>query len=425
MLTLSTGQQQALDMIGVFLKDADQRIAIMTGYAGTGKSTLIKVIATTYGTPEVLTPTGKAALRVHEVTGLPAGTIHRAFYKAEVDPRTGAPIFILKDVWELSFLQDRLVLIDESSMVSKDVWIDLNAMSKTLGFKILLVGDRFQLPPVTKSKEDEGFNSLNTPTPYSINLTEVHRQALDSPIIRASMLLRSNKPEFEAMGLLDAIGESQLTESLLDFSANGAVVCHTNARRHDLNNKVRTAKKYEHGTLQSGEPLLVLQNNYSLDCYNGEVLDFHGWDTPPELLQTVTDRYTTSSIQMKFGVGHVDGSFGGNSLVMLSPDEICGRTIGSNVGLWAFRRAAKKAFERIARYGDDEAPPYVHANYGYALTVHKSQGSEFEKVLVVIEDSLSSMKGIERKRFLYTAVTRARTACSYIYLQEPVVSLRK
>ncbi len=419
-LQLSEGQQQALEMTGRFLGQEEHHVGIITGYAGTGKTTMIRVIAEVHGCPEILTPTGKAALRVGEATGLGARTIHRFLYKPETDPKTGAPIFILKDIWEYSSMEGRLVLIDEASMVDKKVWIDLNAVAKKIGFKIILMGDLFQLPPVTKGKEDADFSSLNTVTPFSVNLTEVHRQALGSPIIRASMILRSNKPDFLAMQLLTAIGEDEAIATILDQRERGGMaICHTNSRRHWLNNRVRQAMGYQPGTLNDGEPLLVTQNNYDLDRYNGEVIDFKGWKNPPTIEQIVSDRYTASSLEMKYGVGQLEGGFGGPNILttaMLSPDEVCGRTQGSNVGNWAIRKYSKIAYEKVGFRED--APPHLHAAYGYNLTAHKAQGSEWPEVLVILENSLGMLRGIEKKRWVYTSITRARDVCRYVYLSE-------
>ncbi len=411
-----------MEMSGRFLKDPDERVAIITGYAGTGKTTLIGQLRKAYGMPTVLTPTGKASQRVSEATGLYASTIHRWLYKPETDPKTGAPIFTLKDVWEIQDMAGKYLLIDEASMVGKDVWIDLNAMSKQCDFKIILMGDLFQLPPVNKGPKDakdNDFNALLWKTPYNVNLTEVHRQALDSPIIRASMMLRGNSPEFSAMGLLTAIGATKLIETALESrTRGGAIICHTNNRRHTLNNQIRQALGYQPGTLEPKEPLLVTQNNYAIDRYNGEVVDFRNWEVQPELAQIVSDRYTNSSIEMLFGIGEMEG-FVPNlpARVMLSPKEISGATAGSNVGNWAMKKYSSIAYEASGGIRD-EAPPYVHASYGYALTCHKSQGSEWPEVLVVIEDSLGRIRGIEKKRWLYTAITRAKTLCRYVYVKD-------
>jgi exodeoxyribonuclease-5 len=417
-ITLSQGQADALEMIGRFLNQEESRVAVITGYAGTGKTTLIKVIEESYGTPIVITPTGKAALRVTEATGLSACTIHRLIYKAEDDPKTGDPIFVLKSVWDFdgSFVES-LVLVDEASMVDGKVWADLISVARSMRFRILLMGDRFQLPPVSKSEDGKAFSALDVETKFSVNLTEVIRQAQDSPIIRASMILRSGKPDFEAMKLLTPVGASKLTDNAirLNQSGAGAVLVHRNATRHRLNTEVRQKLGLDEGAICPGEPLLVLQNNYGLERYNGELVRFEGWDVRPSesTTEVVRDPYKNSALTMSFGMGLVDGAS-----CMLSPEEVTGRSEKAEVGNWIIKKTSKKIFkDRIAYEEDERVPPHLHANYGYALTVHKSQGSEWNEVLIVMESSLAAMNEIERKRFLYTAVTRGKKQVSFVYLK--------
>ncbi len=436
-LQLSQGQGDGLEMLDRFLDQEEVRVAKITGYAGTGKTTLIREIANVDGPPTVLTPTGKAALRVGEATGIYAQTIHRFLYKPGEDPKTGKPIFTLKSMWDDSMLEmkGKLVLIDEGSMVGKELWDDLMKVSRLAGFHVLVMGDLFQLPPVTMG--DDPFSALQVETPFSVNLTEVIRQALDSPIIRASMILRSGRPDFEAMKLLTPKGGSRFIEHVVDGrSRGGATLCFTNARRHSINNAVRAHLGMAPDTLQAGEPILVTQNNYVLDRYNGEVLDFGGWTVPPEATPpiVVVDRFSTTSMSMSFGEGfiaheiqsptvefHVDGVAVVNQPqivrqdCIISPEQVTGKSEGAKVGNWIVRKDAKRWY-RINHPDFDQIPPHLDCNYGYGLTVHKAQGSEWNEVLVVLEDSLGALKGIEKKRWLYTAITRAKTTCNYVYV---------
>lgn len=404
------GQRNALQVVEAFLA-SDEVVAVLTGFAGSGKTTCLKAIAASRP-HEILCPTGKASIRVREATGLTAQTIHRFLYTPSEDPKTGAPLFDLKDFSELEYCADKLVIVDEASMVSREVWKDLYDMAVVVGYKILLVGDTFQLPPISKDPKDK-FSSLELYTPFKAHLSEVVRQALDSPIIRASMLLRSNRPDNEAMSLLTAIGESKLVAKALEVRAKGGVIiCHTNKRRHALNDLMRKELGYG-ADLEKNEPLLVVQNNYKLDRMNGEVVSFGGWNVvPTETLQIVAlDRYTQSSMEMQFGVGTVEAAE-----CMLGLEEVAGKTDKEQIGTGAMRRAAKNAWLRI---GDPaECPPYLHCNFGYALTAHKSQGSEFPVGLVVLEDSLQKMPGRERKRWAYTSLTRFKYECAYVYLKE-------
>lgn len=413
-IVLSDGQSSAAEMVGLFLKQTDNRFARITGYAGTGKTTLIRTLADRYGDPTILTPTGKAALRVGEATGLFAMTIHRFLYEPSEDPKTGKPIFNIKPSWDDAMIdmEGKLVLIDEASMVDRLVWRDLMLVAKTVGFHVLVMGDLFQLPPVYKDERGASFSTLTLPTPFSVNLTEVIRQALDSPIILASMILRSGQPEYEALELLEPLGEPALIRTIVEMrERNGVSLCFTNKMRHALNVRVREAMGFEPNTLVKGEPILVTQNNYNLNCWNGEVLEFGGWQEDPGPPFSVADRYTNSALDMRFGLGVVN-----DNPAIMSPEVVTGRAEAAQIGQGTIRKNARRNYKH--QHISEGAPPYLDCNYGYALTCHKAQGSEWPEVLVVLEDRLSALRGVEKKRWLYTAITRAKHTVRYCCTEE-------
>lgn len=395
------------------LIDDPEHMYLTDSFIPTHNTTLIRQLADTYKEPLVLTPTGKAALRVGEATGIFGMTIHRFLYVPSEDPKSGAPIFKLKDSWHEDFagMDGRYVLVDEASMVARDVWADLLRTAERARFHIILMGDLFQLPPVLE-KDGTPFSTLAIETPFKTNLDEVIRQALDSPIVRASMLLRTGRPEYEATALINPIGASRLIESVVESRARGgATICFTNARRHDINNRVRTALGFAPGTLNAGEPLLVIQNNYDLNVYNGEIIDFRGWATPPCEPFVVTDRFTTSSLRMGFGVTTYN-----DSEAVMSPEQVTGAAANAKVGNWIVRKTARGWYRN--KFDRKDAAPHLDASYGYALTGHKSQGSEWPEVLVVLDDSLSVLSTIERRRWLYTVFTRAKHTLNFVYLKE-------
>ncbi len=204
------------------------------------------------------------------------------------------------------------------------------------------------------------------------------------------------------------MGASKLIESIVEARKHdGVALCFTNSRRHDINNRVRAALGFEPGTLNEGEPLLVTQNNYKLNFWNGEVITFGGWTLKPseEEARTVVDRFSQSAIRMEFGVGVIE-----DREAILSPQEFTGRTDAEKMGISAIKGGSRFWGEDHLEADPDgvvRPPPHLHCNYGNALTVHKSQGSEFNEVIIVLDESMGALKGIERRRFLYTAFTRA------------------
>jgi exodeoxyribonuclease V alpha subunit len=114
---LTDGQQAAMDMVAKLMKAPPPMPAIITGYAGTGKTTMLKAIASMYGNPVILAPTGKAALRVQEATGITALTMHRWLYHPKENENTGEIDFRLKDLAMIECTENGLVIVDEASMV--------------------------------------------------------------------------------------------------------------------------------------------------------------------------------------------------------------------------------------------------------------------------------------------------------------------
>lgn len=405
-------------MVEDFLRDPHESLAVLTGYAGTGKTTLLQKIAEQHGAPLLVTPTGKAAVRATEATGLETSTIHRLIYKPAEDPETGEVTFARKTVDDFKGRKLKLVVIDEASMVNQKLWSELWDVCTDAGFKILAVGDTFQLPPV--ERDGGGFNLLQTvPTEYRSHLSEIMRQALENPIVRASMILREQPSEwYSAYGLLCPISSKKVLEKTLDLRGRGVTIAYTNKFRHQLNRDVREALGFgDH--LETGEPLLVQQNNYGIDRYNGEVVEFGGWMEPPndQSRRIVIDRSAKVSVPPRytasFGVAVADGK-----PVLLSPEDVAGQ-VGDTPSMF-LRKAGHDAWSKalgeagghtvFTRDGEERwlPPPLLRANYGYALTCHKSQGSEWDEVVVAVESWLVKPDTLMGRRWLYTAFTRAR-----------------
>lgn len=389
-----------------FSLDGDGRFLLgdFTITHNTGKTSMLKIIETEVGKIQVVTPTGKAALRVTEATGLPAITIHRWLYKPNPDPFTGGVSFSLKKPEEVHVPPSKLLVIDEASMVGLEVWTDLYGMCDRVGCNILAVGDPFQLPPVEVNNKT-GFSLLETNFKYDerVELTEVLRQALESPIIRASMEVRNGDA---LKAIMELPIESRISDpdflktaqTILD--EKGVIIAHQNKTRHLINNLIRKSQgKFE---LTSGEPLLVLRNNYDLDLYNGEVVEFQGWEWQDSRMYEIYDAWKETKGKSKFGRGKVGVDMVDNGKVVnitqvtgLSVEGIKGGLDNLNMG----------AIEKVGRYSCGKATSFLHCNYGHCLTTHKSQGSQWPTVMVVIEPTIN-LGTRDGKRWLYTSLTR-------------------
>lgn len=401
-IELTEAQSKAVD-VAKKLADGARSVGVLTGFAGTGKTTVIRSIANYLGDILVLAPTGKAAQRVMEATGLPAKTIHRWMYIPHEDEK-GNVTFEPKQEDKLIRPMSGLIVIDEASMVGKELWDDLLGTACMLDCSVLCVGDPFQLPPV--ETEEKPFSLLDSsfPADYRIHLTEIIRQALDSPIIRGSMLVREGKIP-EALKNFKHYSSKAMAEAADWFNANeGTVLCHSNHQRHSINRAVRQRRKLDN-EVQKGEPLLVLRNNYALDIYNGEVRPFDGWTRRVEGTVPVSDYHKVISLNMHYSLGLL-----GLGQAIFVEEGIRGELGGLTYRDLRFQlRKAKKLLE----IPNNVPVPLVEANFGYALTCHKAQGSEWKNILVHIGRSLR-LATEEGHRWLYTALTRAKESTCVI-----------
>lgn len=387
-------------------KDPFPRVGILGGYAGTGKTTTVReVVNAAQGDVIILTPTGKAALRAVEATGHYATTIHRWIYKPFQNDKTGRVGFRRRELDEIERPSSGLIVLDESSMVGIDLWNDVKDVCEKLRLNILCVGDMFQLPPVVGSFSPL---TLDVPTERKVVLTEVHRQALDSPILAAATLIRQGNVK-DALAMLPHLDPEDALPEIDRVSKDGGVtICFTNQTRNVLNFDIRKRRGYP-DDLQKGEPILVLKNNHTLGMMNGEVA------TIREVLGS------TSSIRIKDwrskqempSVYHAVMLEDGRQ-VLLCHEEVHGRIpLMPSIAIDGSLKSTIESEEErnnipamiIPLASQDH--PVINANLGYALTCHKAQGSEWDEVLVYLESRIS-LKEEEGMRWLYTAVTRAR-----------------
>lgn len=408
-LQLTEGQERARTMVGAMLREEGACFGVLSGYAGTGKTTMLGVLAKEHGPPLVLAPTGKAALRVGEACGLEALTIHRWMKTPREDSKTGDVKYVTKPLDQIQLPGNHLVIVDEASMVSDDLWGDLWVLCSSLGLRVLLVGDRFQLPPVVEDGRRPFSTLVDLRTRFRADLTEVCRQALDSPVIRASMLVReSEMGAVEALTeLLPLVPEDAVLDTYMGLAATRALIVHRNATRQRLNLEVRARLGHQRQDLAPGEPLLVMFNNYQIDRFNGETLAFDAWDRVPDAPGAVRDRAKNVAAMVGFGVARAEGH-----QVTLSQEEVFAQVAG--LPRKTLARAAKAHACAKWGYYHDTAPPHLNAELGYCLTAHKAQGSEWDDVVVVMEPSVRPYT-LEGRRWLYTALTRAKktaTVCS-------------
>jgi hypothetical protein len=409
-------QHMALDLVRRLKAKEGYGVGVVVGYAGTGKTASIQFIAHEHGEPLVITPTGKAALRVREATGVHAMTIHRWIYAPTEDPKTGAVKFQRRTAEEVEALipRSRLVVLDESSMVGPEVWHDVRTVCEHHGLKLVCIGDGFQLPPVQPPKSapfsilvPEFAQQLSA---ERVEMTEVLRQAQDSPIIRASLALRQGRGR-KAFKELTEVPTSNLANVCLAVHQQGGVtICHRNVTRFYLNAGIRRMLGVYDELPVAGEPLMVLKNAYEIGVVNGETIAFPGWETAPENHDRVFDKWNNIEETARFGsiVIPREDADGKVLRATIALEELHGRL---TAGPKAISIAAGKWARLHGVYTGDNLAPHCHVNFGYAYTAHKSQGSQWPYTLVCIEPSIR-LDEDDGRRWCYTALTRASLACA-------------
>lgn len=414
---LTEGQDRAREAVQQMMRVRGFGTLVVAGFAGTGKTTTLSVFAQEYGTPQVITPTGKAALRVREATGLYASTIHRWLYKPKEDEKTGAIKFVRRTPDDISIPPSRLILLDEASMVGPDVWKDVYETCKGLDLKLVLVGDGFQLPPV-QAANAAPFSLLTPEFAVSIGaqrveMTEVLRQAQGSPVIRASMELR-NGGGLRALRELPRADYNMIANVAVTTHLNGGVtICHKNITRATVNAGIRGTLGIYDEMPRVGEPLLVVKNSYEAGVMNGETFNFEGWIAAlddgaplvPEIFERVYDRWKQAEEDTRFGATTI----GKQLKVTLSLEELHGRL---SVGAKAIEISASRWSRLNNLYNSDTVTPHVHAQFGYSWTAHKSQGSAWPYVFVILEPSVRFDED-DGRRWVYTAITRAQKQAAY------------
>lgn len=399
---LTEGQERAREAVQRVMKTRGFAMCVIAGFAGTGKTTMIRALASEWGRPTIITPTGKASLRVREATGLYASTIHRWLYKPVENEKTGETTFKRRALEDVPLTPSRLIIMDESSMLGVDIWKDVYTTCKQLDLKLVLVGDGFQLPPV-QAPNLPPFSAMTPEFAVAckadrVEMTEVLRQAQGSPVIRASMALRAGG----GLRALSELPQPKLNEidnvAVAVHKMGGVTICHRNVTRFARNAAVRMALGIYDEMPQAGEPLLVLKNAPEAGVVNGEAFPFAGWTHPPEIFERVFDRYKGVQEDTRFGATTID-----TTTVTLSLEELHGRL---EVGVRPIQMAAAQWARLNGVMSGDGPAKHVSANFGYCFTAHKAQGSSWPYVLVLIEPSVR-FEEEEGRRWAYTAITRS------------------
>ena len=367
-MDFSPQQDRALVEAKRWLKAGDRQVFRLFGYAGTGKTTLARHLAEGVDGDVLFAAfTGKAAQVLRSRGARGASTIHSLIYRPrgeevvsneETGAQSMAPTFTLNRQSPVS--KAKLIIIDECSMVDEELGRDL----LSFGTPVLVLGDPGQLPPISGG----GFFTEHEP---DILLEEVHRQARDNPIIDLAQTVREGREIMigDYGSTARVIGKSDVNAELV-LEADQVLVG-TNRTRRRYNNRLRELKGFDGLLPASGDKLVCLRNDTAKGLLNGSL-----WN--------VTSAPRTVKASM--------------TLLIRSEDEGIERV-----------SAKVKVLKQVFEEPDVEVPWQLKRrhddfDFGYALTVHKAQGSQWNEI-VLFDESFAFRE--HRSRWLYTAITRA------------------
>lgn len=357
----SPQQDRALRAARDWINDRrGKQVMRLFGWAGTGKTTLAKEIAAMVdGAVLYGAFTGKAALVLRGKGCTGASTIHSMIYKVQEDPDTGETSFTLNPDSDVSCA--KLVIIDECSMVDEALGLDL----LSFGTRILVLGDPFQLPPVGGA----GFFTNHEP---DVMLTEIHRQAADNPIIRMSIDLREGRAlQPGRYGDSLVVRRADMGKDDLRAQVLGAdqVIVGRNRTRRTFNARIRALKGFAGEMPQPQDRLICLRNNRLKGLLNGGM-----WTA----LQAANDNRAVE-------------------MLVQSQDEPGMPPLEVKTPVEFFRGEEAKLHWRERKKADE-------FDFGYAITCHKAQGSQYPFVCLFDEGEVF---GDDADRWRYTGVTRA------------------
>jgi exodeoxyribonuclease-5 len=344
----------------------------MLGVAGTGKSSIIPFIIDELklneNTAAVCSFTGKAALVLKRRGISFAKTIHQTIYDIKINVLPdGKKEVVFRRKKRLD--KTKLIIVDEASMIDQKIHNDLSSYR----LPILYIGDPFQLPPIS--------GNWNVMEQADFEIKTILRQAKENPIIRAADLIRRGEIiPYCSSELFTKIPHSKFEFGMLKNYEQIAVG--KNNEREEFNNRYRREILNIHGNNpQPGEKLVVLHNNYFENLFNGQCV-FLGEHCS----------MTKQKNQYYYHLEYIDE--------LELTDVVCALTSnGYKHGLFTLGLST----DDFSEHEKD----IIHADFGYALTVHKMQGSQWNSVAVFDKGFGIWQKGLH-ERWLYTAITRAK-----------------
>ncbi len=472
-INLTLDQRNALDRLQTFI-ESDNRVFVLQGYAGTGKTTLIKGLSDYLEDRgksfEIMAPTGRAAKVLRDKTGQ-GKTIHSSIYNLEDiksinNDTDDVAKQSVKYYFPINFdnHEKRIIIVDEASMISnkesKQELFEFGssvllgdlltyAFTTNKNNKLIFVGDPAQLPPVTDNQScalNPNFFTENGYKVQTVELTEVKRQTenliLENATTIRDVLKKDKRTElsFEYDNQsFTKLNSLEVISTYLDNFPNpeigdGVIISFSNKQCYHYNNAIRERVFPHQKDILSGDLILINNNNYhtyAVELFNGDiakVIDVSNsivTQSAPVYVQKGSKQervnikldFRKITIRVPNHDGNIDCYIIDSLLNSidrdLTPDEMKALYINFVIRFNEEQELREQSGLRSFKVGSEEFKtalkndPFYNAlkvKYGYAITCHKAQGGEWDKVFVDYSGRIGLFD--DALRWCYTATTR-------------------
>lgn len=438
--TPTDDQRDVVSLLESFLFSNHNRLFVLKGYAGTGKTTmmsaLIKTLPTFHLYSVLLAPTGRAAKVLSMYSNKKAFTIHKRIYFSHHEDSSFS--FRLKE----NRSKDTIFIIDESSMIGTDNnMFQRNLLDDLMqyifsgdGCKAIFIGDTAQLPPVgqelSNALDTDYLNSHFNVSTLSFQLTQVVRQALESGILKNASNLRYrlykenfSLPILKTSELKDVVSisstdfEEYLRATYKEYGEDEVIViAKSNYQANSLNNLIRYRLLERETLLEAGDRLMVVKNNYFwLEDDSAMGFIANGDIFRINRVISFEDRFGFNFANVAISFDDYENAVELEVKILLntlniekaSLDKEKELELYENVFQYYYKQEHNKVNAKRKTL-NDEYFNALQVKFASCLTCHKSQGGGWDAVFVfqsyLQEDSLNK----EYFRWLYTAITRAK-----------------
>lgn len=447
------GQATVMYHLAAFLlSQKENPTYILKGYAGTGKTSLVKALVRTLPSISMryvlLAPTGRAAKVLSNYTGLNASTIHRRIYQTVTYPDGSIRMGKAENK-----SRNTLFIVDEASMIGEQKEFGGNSLLDDLMSyvfsgdccRLLLIGDTAQLPPIetvgSPALDCEYLKSEFPITAASFELTEVKRQALESGILYNAtdirQLLAQNLYEyklplfhlsdFKDIKKIEPETFEEMLHNAFDNSTDNesVIICKSNKRANLFNQAIRGRILNIEGEIATGDKLMVVKNNYYW-ANDNQAIGFIANGDMAEIrkIKHYDEMYgfRFADVELSFTDYHDQPNI--EVKVMLDVLNSNGASLTEEDNRRLFNAIEEDYMDipnRRERYKEMKKNPWFNAlqvKFAYALTCHKTQGGQWKSVFIDSSFNQKEKLDVEDLRWIYTALTRAQEKVYFVNFKD-------